>query len=85
MRLTKYNIKFVKESICNDLTYAYYVVMNDLEIVSYINHENNRTVVKEFKKEWLPKTVQTFIKEHNKKIFSKMEDETDIYIQYIYE
>lgn len=88
MRLTVNNIAFVKELTCDGLTYSFFVSMKSGRVsdsISYINYENNKTVVKEFEKKRLPVSVQKFIDRHTKKEFSKDTYQNKEFIHYIYE
>lgn len=83
MRLTLNNIDFVKEFTYNGVTYLWDVAMKSHRICDgreFINYDKNgRTVVKEYKFERLPKTVQKFIQTSNSEVWTE-DDEVTIYI-----
>lgn len=69
MKLTKNNIKFVKQRLRDGLTYNYYVAMKSNNISDnrlYCNYENNKSTADYYEFERLPKTVQKFVKEKYK-------------------
>lgn len=64
MRLKTNNIKFVKELTHNGITYEWFVAMKSNSVSDarmFVNHENGRTILAEYPKEMLPKTVQKFL------------------------
>lgn len=69
MRLTENNIRHVVERQYKGMPYTYFVAMKSYRISDsreFINYgENGRTIVKEYKREWLPKSVQKFMEHHD--------------------
>lgn len=62
------DIKFVKRMEQDGLTYAWFVASKSNRVSDsrqFINYENGKTCVKEYKKEDLPKMIQKFIDSHN--------------------
>lgn len=88
MRLIEKNIKEVRETKKNNVTYLYYVIMQGGKVSDsreYINRdENGMTIVKEFKREWLPKAVQNFIKKHDRDMarWTHYDEDDSTYITY---
>ena len=89
MKLTKNNIKFVKELTCDGITYGWFVAMKSGYVSdsrNYINYENGKTTCKQtFPKNQLPKAVQKFIENSVPELF--LYDEQNTYgtlAQYIY-
>lgn len=83
MRLTTDNIKFVKELRNNGMTYSWYVGMKSNYVSdgrNYVHYENGKTVVKEYKKEDLPKAVRKFLEDKREEIFAVNDEETIVYI-----
>lgn len=77
MRLTVDNIKFVKVHDYNGMPYSWMVVMKSGRVSdsrNYVNYENNKTVVKEYPQEWLPKAVQKFIEDAAEELINSTED-----------
>lgn len=69
MKLTKNNIKFVKQRLRDEITYNYYVAMKSNNISDnrlYCNYKNNKSTTDYYKFERLPKTVQKFVIEKYK-------------------
>lgn len=94
MRLTKSNIRFVKELTMDGLTYGWYVSLGSVSASrEYINYEaydlmdnrSFRTVCKEYEKEKLPSYVLQFISEHERKIWTSEDfGNGENYTEYIY-
>ena len=83
MRLTTENIAFVKEIRNNGMSYSWYVSMKSRNISdgrNFVNYENGKSVVKEYKKEDLPKAVQKFLEGKKAEIFAKNDEETIVYV-----
>lgn len=85
MRLTTNNIDFVKELTEDGVAYSWYVAMkshrtSDGRHYCYCDKEG-RTIVKEYRKEDLPKSVQSFIDTHKREQFSRIDAR---HYQYIY-
>ena len=69
MRLSEKNIHHVIVHTADNMPYCYFVAMNSMKVSdsrSFVNYENNKTCIKEYKKEWLPVSVQKFINKHEK-------------------
>ncbi len=84
MRLTTNNIEFVKELTEDGITYNWFVMLkskNTSDSRHYANYENGRTVVREYRKEDLPKAVQSFIVSHKRELFTQIDDK---HCQFIY-
>lgn len=72
-KLTYDNIDFVKEQVLNGTTYYWAVVMksgwvSDTRIYQH-RDEQGRGICKDYPKDLLPKTVQRFTENHERKIF----------------
>lgn len=83
MRLTTDNIDFVKEIRKNGMPYSWYISMKSRNVSdgrNFVHYENGKTVVKEYKKEDLPKAVQKFLEGKIAEIFAKNDEETTVYI-----
>lgn len=77
MKLTKGNIKFVKEHTLNGNTYGYFVKLKDGDSREYRNDDN--TCIP-------PKTVQHFVGTHRAELWSLWECAEDkVYTTYIYQ
>lgn len=85
MRLTTNNIGFVKELTEDGVTYNWYVAMKNYRTIDgrcYCHYSpEGRTIVKEYKKEDLPKSVQAFINSHERTVFTQTDEN---HIHYIY-
>ena len=83
MRLKTENIKFVKEFTYNGIAYNWVVAMKsnrNSDGRMFVNHENGKTILAEYPKERLPKTVQKFLNTTKREELEKRGD----YITYIY-
>ena len=84
MRLTVNNIDFVKELTEDGISYNWFVAMKSGRICDSIHYahydKDRRTIVKEIKKEDLPKTVQKFIDTHERMQFEKIDARHYCYI-----
>ena len=87
MRLTENNIRHIVEHTYNGMPYGYYVAMKSGRISDsreFINYdEKGRTTIKEFKKEWLPKSVQKFL-DHHDPILTAADTEMEDFATYLY-
>lgn len=84
MRLTLNNIDFVKELTEDGISYNWFVAMKSgrmCDSIHYAHYKNGVSIVKEIKKEDLPKTVQKFIDSHERKLFDRIDAR---HYQYIY-
>lgn len=87
MKLTVNNIQFVKRIEMNGLTYNWFVSMKSNAVSdsrNFINYENGKTVMKEYKFEILPAAVRKFVETHSEELFTEMTfkdgDEYKVYI-----
>lgn len=61
------DIAFVKRLEQDGVTYSWFVAHKSNRVSdsrNYVNYENGKTVVKEYRKESLPKMIQKFIDSH---------------------
>ena len=83
MRLTVNNIDFVKELTEDGMSYNWFVALKDIRDSRHFFYcdKDGRSIVKEYKKEDLPKSVQSFIASHERKQFARIDAR---HYQYIY-
>lgn len=68
MRLAEKNIHHVTVHCADGIPYSWFVSLNSMRVSdsrNYVNYENGKTCIKEYKIEDLPKCVQSFISKHD--------------------
>lgn len=85
-RLTYNNIKFIKELTKDGVPYEYYVAMktgnvSDGRFYARIDERGRVTDNKEYPFEKIPSTVQKFLENHTRELFSERDD----HATYIYQ
>lgn len=80
--LTVKNIKWIKELTKDGITYKWFVSLKKNDSRVFINYENGKTVVKEYSKDRLPKTVQKFLEDKQRKEYEN--DEKLGFVSYVY-
>lgn len=71
------DIRFIKRFEKDGVTYCWYIANKSYNISDgreFINYENGKTVVKEYKKEDLPKYAQRYIATHNESVLQDFEN-----------
>ena len=94
MRLTKSNIKYVKELTMDGLTYGWFVslgsVSDSREFINYeaydcMEKKNFKTICKEYPQDLLPVSVRQFIADRERLVFtSETFGNGGNYTEYIY-
>ena len=78
MKLTYDNIDFVRVRTHNEKPYGYFVRMKSNRASDhrdYALYKDGKTTTGDYKKEWLPKTIQKFLENHQREedtAFNKM-------------
>lgn len=85
-RVAETKIRFVKQMVCNDITYSWFVSMGDRvsDARSYSVYRSGRTVVEEFPYEDLPKAVRSFIEKREPELYSFAEG-NNTFVTWIFE